>query len=47
MKIDSYTFVGIVINRKTSTSDVIIYPNRVDAAWWKKEDHPLQLSDGE
>jgi len=47
MKIDSYTFGRIVINGKTYTSDVIIYPNRVDAAWWRKEGHLLQLLDVE
>lgn len=45
MKIDSYSFGRIVINGKTYTSDVIIYPNRVDAAWRRKEGHLLQLAD--
>jgi len=47
MKIDSYSFGRIVINGKTYTSDVIIYSNRVDAAWWRKEGHLLQLADVE
>jgi len=45
MKIDSYTFGRIVINGKTYTSDVIIYPGRVDAAWWRKEGHLLRFAD--
>ncbi len=45
MKIDSYSFGRIVINGKTYTSDVIIYPNRVDAAWRRKEGHLFQLAD--
>ncbi len=45
MKIDSYSFGRIVINGKTYTSDVIIYPGRVDASWWRKEGHLLQLED--
>ena len=45
MKIDSYSFGRIVINGKTYTSDVIIYPGRVDASWWRKEGHLLQLAD--
>jgi len=45
MKIDSYSFGRIVINGKTYTSDVIIYPDRVDAAWWRKEGHLLQHAD--
>lgn len=45
MKIDSYSFGRIVINKKTYTSDVIIYPGRVDASWWRKEGHLLQFAD--
>ncbi len=46
MKIDSYSFGRIVINGKTYTSDIIIYPKSV-AAWWRKEGHLLQLADVE
>jgi hypothetical protein len=45
MKIDSYSFGRIVIDGKTYTSDVIIYPGRIDASWWRKEGHLLQLTD--
>ena len=45
MKIDSYSFGKIVIQGKVFTSDVIIYPGRVDAAWWRKEGHLLQVED--
>ena len=45
MKIDSYSFGKIVINGKNYTSDVIIYPGRVDASWWRQEGHLLQLAD--
>jgi len=45
MKIDSYTFGRIVINGKTYTSDVIIYPGKVNAAWWRKEGHLLRFAD--
>ena len=47
MKIESYSFGKIVISGKTYTSDVIIYPNGIDAAWWRKEGHLLQLTDVE
>ena len=47
MKIDSYSFGRIVINGKTYTSDVILYPGRVDASWWRKEGHLLQFADVE
>lgn len=45
MKIDSYSFGRIVISGKTCTTDVIIYPGRVDTAWWRKEGHLLQVED--
>jgi hypothetical protein len=45
MKIDSYSFGRIVIDGKTYTTDVIIYPGRVDASWWRKEGHRLQTVD--
>ncbi len=45
MKIDSYSFGRIVINGKAYTSDVIIYPGRVDGAWWRREGHLLQRED--
>ena len=45
MKIESYSFGKIVIQGKVFTSDVIIYPGGVDAAWWRKEGHLLQVED--
>ena len=45
MKIDSYSFGRIVLQGTVFTSDVIIYPGRVDAAWWRKEGHLLQVED--
>jgi len=45
MMIDSYSFGHIVINGKAYTSDVIIYKDRVNASWWRKEGHLLQWSD--
>ena len=43
--IDSYKFGEIVIDGATYTSDVIIYPDRVDYNWWRKEGHLLQKDD--
>jgi len=43
--IDHYNFGEIIIDGKTYTSDVIIYPNRVDSTWWRKEGHKLQTED--
>ncbi len=45
MKIDSYSFGRIVIDGQVYASDVIIYPDRVDASWWRKEGHRLQPDD--
>ena len=45
MKIDEYAFGRIVIDGKTYTSDVIIYPDRIDASWWRKEGHLLHFED--
>jgi hypothetical protein len=39
--IDSYNFGHIVIHGQVYTSDVVIYPDRVDADWWRKEGHIL------
>lgn len=45
MRIDSYSFGRIVINGKTYTSDVIVFPGRVLSSWWRKEGHLLQMED--
>jgi hypothetical protein len=45
MHIDDYSFGRILIDGKTYTSDVIVYPGRVDASWWRKEGHYLQEED--
>lgn len=45
MRIDSYSFGKIVIDGTTYRSDVIIYPDRVDAPWWRKQGHLLQIED--
>jgi len=45
MNIDDYAFGKIVVDGKTYTSDVIIYPERVDSSWWRKEGHRLEPGD--
>lgn len=45
MKIGHYSFGKIVIDGTTYTSDVILYPGRVDGSWWRKEGHYLQPVD--
>jgi len=44
-RINSYSFGKIVIDGKEYRSDVIIFPNRVDASWWRKEGHELNPDD--
>jgi hypothetical protein len=43
--IDSYSFGSITVNGKRYTSDVIIYPERVDSSWWRKQGHNLCMED--
>jgi hypothetical protein len=44
-RIGSYSFGQIVINGKKYTSDVIIFPDRVQGDWWRDESHELNLKD--
>lgn len=43
--IDSYQFGKIIIDGKIYTSDIIIYPDRVEAGWWRREGHALHRDD--
>ena len=43
--IDSYGFGTIVVDGTRYRSDVIIYPERVAADWWRKSGHELVLAD--
>ena len=45
MRVEQYSFGNITIDGQTYTSDVIIYTERVDASWWRKEGHNLQIED--
>ena len=45
MKVEHYSFGNITIDGQTYTSDVIIYPERVDSSWWRKQGHNLQIED--
>lgn len=45
MRIDQYSFGKIVIDGRTYTSDVIIYPDRVVSNWWRKQGHELSIED--
>jgi len=43
--IESYNFGRIVIDGREFTSDVVIFPDRVDGSWWRKEGHVLGVDD--
>jgi len=45
MTIRSYAFGSITINERTFTSDVIVYPDRVDPSWRRAEGHVLAAGD--
>ncbi len=44
-RISHYSFGSITIDGKPYSSDVIIYPGRVNPSWWRKEGHYLQPAD--
>lgn len=45
MNIETYAFGKMVYGGKTYTSDLIIYPDRVDDSWWRLQGHLLQIED--
>lgn len=40
-----YRFGCITIDGKDYHSDVLVFPDRVDDRWWRKEGHRLSLED--
>jgi len=45
MLIDDYSFGRVKVDGKTYRSDVIIYPDRVDGGWRRREGHSLRVDD--
>ena len=43
--IDSYQFGQISVGGKQYTSDVIVFPDRVEDNWWRRSSHQLCLED--
>jgi len=43
MNIESFTFGSITIEGTTYTTDVIVYPDRVDGSWVREEEHRPQI----
>jgi len=45
MHIDAYQFGSITIDGREYIQDVIIFPDHVQASWWRREGHYLHLED--
>ena len=43
--IDAYAFGRVVVNGASYEADVIVFPDRVESNWWRKEGHRLQMED--
>jgi hypothetical protein len=43
LKIESFTFGSITIEGKNYTSDVVVYPDRVETSWVREEEHRPQI----
>ena len=43
--IESYSLGRIVIDGKIYTSDLILYPDKIDDSWWRKSGHILRRED--
>ena len=43
--IESYDFGRIVVDGREFGSDVVIFPDRIDGNWWRKEGHTLSVDD--
>lgn len=45
MIINSYSFGNITIDGKNYRSDVIIFPDKINSKWWRKNGHLLSDED--
>jgi hypothetical protein len=45
MKIESYSFGSILIDGESYTSDLILFPGKIDASWWRKRSHKVDMED--
>lgn len=43
--IESYSFGRMVVDNRTYTSDIIIFPDRINDSWWRKSGHGVCLED--
>ena len=45
MKIEHYSFGSMKVNGKIYGADLIVFPDRVVAGWWRRRGHSLALED--
>ena len=45
MRIDSYSFGVMKVDGAEYTADLIIFPDRIRANWWRKQGHSLAVED--
>jgi len=45
MHIDDYRFGSITIDGREFIQDVIIFPDHVQASWWRRQGHLLHIED--
>ena len=43
--IEAYSFGSIEVRGKEYQTDLVIYPDRIDGSWWRKEGHSLCVDD--
>ena len=43
--IENYSFGQIIIDKKIYNSDLIIFEDRINDSWWRKEGHNLCIDD--
>jgi len=43
--IESYSFGQMVVEGRTFSADLIIFPDRIKDSWWRKSGHRLCLED--
>lgn len=45
MRIDSYSFGVMKVNGTEYKADLIVFPDKVRANWWRKQGHSLAIED--
>ena len=43
--IESYEFGRVTVDGKEYTGDIIVFPGWVNAGWWRREGHDLNIED--